>query len=107
MSIINITSVQQLEEFLQTTGNLVIKFSTTTCSPCKSYNPIFKKYSQEVEDVLVAESILDTSDSDLLDYVKDKLSLTSVPTTIAIKDKQILKTLGGALSLNTLNSLFL
>lgn len=103
--IIDITTSDQLQQLIQQNEKVIIKFSTTTCGPCKSYNPIYEKYASEVEGVVVASSVLDLY-PDLLAFVKEELGLTTVPTTIAYQDQQIIKKLNGAQNLATLNSIF-
>ena len=109
MSVINITTTDQLQQLTEQHEQVVIKFSTTTCSPCKAYNPIFNKYEEILREaqsnIIVASVVLDTY-PELMTFAKAELGLNSVPVTIAFNNNQIIKKLNGTQSLQTLNSLF-
>ena len=109
MSVITITTTDQLQQLTAQHKQVVIKFSTTTCGPCKAYNPIFNKYDEILRDsqsdIIVASSVLDTY-PDVMGFAKTELGLSSIPVTVVYQDNVVIKKLNGPQNLQTLNSLF-
>jgi thioredoxin-like negative regulator of GroEL len=73
----------------------VIKFSTPTCSPCKTYSPIFKQASTRFSDVNFEEVDCTVEP----DRAKE-LGIRMVPTTIFYKDDVEISRVNGVMELD-------
>jgi len=72
---------------------IVIKFSATWCSPCKSYTPIYDNVSKEIEDVnFYSVDVEEESE------ISNLFSVRSVPTTILINNAGEKKSFSGLIS---------
>ncbi len=76
---------------------MVIDFWAKGCSSCESFSSIFDKVHQEyLRDFIFVKINIDENP-----MIIKKLGITSIPTTLLIKEKQILRKFGGFLDYNT------
>ena len=70
----------------------IIKFSATWCGPCRRYVPIFDEF--------IAETGIKSSNVDIDEQheLASKYNVMSVPTTVFIKNGEVVGTQTGALS---------
>jgi thioredoxin 1 len=81
-------------------GKHVVKFSATWCGPCKAYAPIFEEATEGVSGVAFHK--LDADDhSDIL----AKYGVRGVPTTLFIKDGEVIETKVGIQTKETLKEI--
>lgn len=81
-------------------GKHIIKFSASWCNPCKTYAPIFEETVPEFDDV-EAHSVDIDEESDLTRMY----GIRGVPTTLLIKDGQIVATKVGVANPDELREL--
>lgn len=77
----------------------VIKFSSAKCQPCKAYAPTFKKVA---EDSQFSDWEFSTVDIDQDFEFAKKWNVRSIPTTLILKDGQVVDRFLGAISQNEL-----
>lgn len=70
----------------------IIKFSATWCGPCKRYAPIFNEF---IEETGIKSSNVDIDEQHEL---ASKYNVMSVPTTVFIKNGEVVSTQTGAMS---------
>lgn len=70
----------------------IIKFSATWCGPCKRYTPIFNEF---IEETGIKSSNVDIDEQHEL---ASKYNVMSVPTTVFIKNGEVVSTQTGAMS---------
>jgi thioredoxin 1 len=81
-------------------GKHVVKFSATWCGPCKAYAPIFDEAIEGVDGITFHK--LDADDhSDILTQFK----VRGVPTTLFIKDGEVVETKVGIQDRDTLKEI--
>ena len=74
--------------------NKVIKFGAPWCGPCRAMKPHFEKFQSEVEgNVEVLDIDVDK------DHVEaEKYGVRSIPTTVFIKDDEVVETYRGLMT---------
>lgn len=77
----------------------VIKFSSTWCQPCKTYDPIFDKVKNSINNVSFTKIDVDV-DSELT----VKYDIRSVPTTVILKNGEEISRFSGVKSESQLMS---
>lgn len=70
----------------------IIKFSATWCGPCRRYAPIFNEF---IEETGIKSSNVDIDEQHEL---ASKYNVMSVPTTVFIKNGEVVSTQTGAMS---------
>ena len=63
----------------------IYKFSSTFCSPCKLYKPIFEQVTSKLKDVYPNMTIKEV-DIDEEEELANKFFITGIPTTIITDD---------------------
>lgn len=77
---------------------IVIDFWAVWCAPCKIYAPIFEKIQQEYyQDFIFAKINVDENP-----MVAERFGISSIPTTLLIKDGLFLRKLVGVMNYSTL-----
>jgi len=71
---------------------LVVYFGASFCGPCRALKPKFDLLSDNFGERVVFVRV----DIEELSQVAEKFNVTSVPTTLIIKDCQVAKTIVGA-----------
>lgn len=71
---------------------LVVCFGAAWCGPCKALKPKFDALSANYGDAVVFLKV----DIDECEEVADKFQISSVPTTLVIKNCNVIKTVVGA-----------
>ena len=79
------TCNESLEELLNSSSMVVMYFGTEHCGGCKMVKPIIEELSNKNKDIYVY--YVDTSVTSNITY---QLNVTSIPTTIIIKDNKII-----------------
>lgn len=74
-----------LDEILNTTHTIIIFFGADFCDGCKMVKPIIEELS--IKNKNIDTYYIDTSLNSDLTYL---LNVTSIPTTIIVKDKNII-----------------
>lgn len=65
---------------------LVIKVSSTWCSPCKAIKPKYKELAEKYQNI-----VFTTFDVDEQEELAELFNISSIPTFIVIKDRNIIK----------------
>ena len=81
-----------LEEVLKTDKLVVIDFWAEWCGPCKMVGPIIEELAKEYSDKAVVGKV----DVDNNDETTTKYGIRNIPTTIFIKDGEIVDKIVGA-----------
>ena len=77
---------------------IVIDFWAVWCSPCKIFAPIFEKLQQEYyKDFIFAKINVDENP-----LIAQYYGITSIPTTLLLKDSQALRKFVGVMNYETL-----
>lgn len=74
-------------------GTHVVKFFATWCGPCKMYAPVFERVAARYPEVDFSEVDIDQAPE-----IKDGYEVGSVPTTIIVKDGEVVGRMPGAKS---------
>jgi thioredoxin 1 len=80
-------------------GIAAIKFFATWCGPCKLYAPVFERTSARHTDVNFYEVDVDEAPS-----IREWFGVSSVPTTVILKDGEQMAYLAGATSSKRLDA---
>ena len=76
---------------------IIIDFWAVWCSPCKMFAPIFEKLQQEYnQDFIFAKINVDENP-----LIAQSFGISSIPTTIFLKDSQLLRKFVGVMNYNT------
>ncbi len=81
-----------LEEVLKTDKLVVIDFWAEWCGPCKMVGPIIEQLAEEYND----KAVIGKVDVDNNDEATTKYSIRNIPTTIFIKNGEIVDKVVGA-----------
>ena len=81
-----------LEDVLKTDKLIVIDFWAEWCGPCKMVGPIIDQLAEEYKDKVVIGKV----DVDNNDDATSKYSIRNIPTTIFIKDGEVVDKIVGA-----------
>lgn len=81
-----------LEDVLKTDKLIVIDFWAEWCGPCKMVGPIIDQLAEEYKDKVVVGKV----DVDNNDDATSKYSIRNIPTTIFIKDGEVVDKIVGA-----------
>ncbi|RGP64332.1 thioredoxin 1 [Fusarium longipes] len=95
MPVVEIKSLAQYKELLQSHPAVIIDASAEWCGPCKAISPIFEKLSHEnnydPEKVVFAKF-----DTDEVPDLAQELGIRSIPTFFTFKDGDLDEKLSGA-----------
>ena len=93
-----------IDEILSTKKLVILDFWATWCGPCKMYSPIIESFAEHntSSDVVVGKI-----DCDEQKEVVTKYSIKSIPTTIVIKNSEVVERKTGVVSENDLNEILL
>lgn len=72
---------------------VVIDFWASWCAPCTSFAPVFNKVSGDYSDVVFGKVDVDANPG-----LASAFAVTSIPTTVVLKNDQILARSSGALT---------
>lgn len=89
MQIINISSWENFEEYLNKYENIIVNITATWCKPCISIKPLIKKFLNVIEEpnfiyLIIEHSIYETDDNFDIFFKMKK-----IPYFIFIKNKYI------------------
>ena len=81
-------------------GVHVIDFWANWCGPCKMYGPIFTGVAESFKDDDTIH--MHKADIDSVPGIATQLGITAVPSTVFIKDGEVIKTVSGVQMANDL-----
>jgi len=101
--IIHISSNDEFNKLLDDFPDkiIVIDFWTVWCGPCKMYAPVFKKAHEEFK----ADFIFTKIDADENPSIAQHFGITTIPTTVFIKAKQVVHKFIGVVNYKTLKQI--
>ena len=87
MSVYEINTLEEFQEVLNMPNLIVLKVYANWCSPCQSYKPEFEQFVQNFNEgeVVFIEA----------DVAKNFVKVESLPSTVFIKDRQIVDKIVG------------
>jgi thioredoxin 1 len=100
MEIVNIKSEQDLIRISNEFNDkiIIIDFWAVWCSPCKVFAPIFEKLQREYySDFIFAKINVDENP-----FIAQNFGISSIPTTLLLKNSQVLRKFVGVMNYNTL-----
>ena len=99
-SIVKLHTAEEYDKLLKDYPNtvIVIDFTAVWCGPCRFYAPIFKKIQGEYSNDFIFAKV----DVDENSAVAMRYQITGVPTTLFIKNDQILSKGVGAMNYDML-----
>lgn len=87
----------------------LVKVSTSWCGPCKIYKPVFEKYCTDSHNIFPTNKIgfyaLDLEDEELDGLFTEEDGISSIPTTLVIKESTVVDKVSGSLSRDKLSQL--
>ena len=95
----NVTEIHSSEEFNKLLKEypdkvIIIDFSAVWCGPCQFFAPIFKKLQGEYKDHFIFLKV----DVDENNAIAMKYRITGVPTTLFIKNDEVIHQIVGAMN---------
>jgi len=98
--IINISTNDDFKKLLNDFPDkiIVIDFWAVWCAPCKMYAPVFKKAHEEFTPDFIFAKINSDENPSIAQY----FGITSIPTTLFIKGKQVVHKFSGVVNYETL-----
>lgn len=101
--IINISNNDDFNKLLNDFPDriIVIDFWAVWCAPCKIYAPVFKKAHEE----FTLDFIFTKINSDENPSIAQYFGITSIPTTLFIKGKQVVHKFSGVVNYDTLKQI--
>ncbi len=101
--IINISSNDDFSKLLNDFPDriIVIDFWAVWCAPCKMYAPVFKKAHEEFTLYFIFTKINSDENPSIAQY----FGITSIPTTLFIKGKQVVHKFSGVVNYETLKQI--
>ncbi|HDZ18917.1 MAG TPA: thioredoxin [archaeon] len=98
--IINVSTTDEFKKLLNDFPDkiIVIDFWAVWCAPCKMYAPVFKKAHEE----FTSDFIFTKINSDENPSIAQYFGITSIPTTLFIKGKQVVHKFSGVVNYETL-----
>ncbi len=88
-----INEVEEFNEEITKTQNILVDFFATWCGPCQMLSPILEKFSELHRDITVLKI-----DIDKMRELAIKYEIEFVPTLIFIKNGQTIRSTSGVLS---------
>lgn len=80
---------------------IVIDFWAVWCGPCKTFAPVFKKAREE----FAADFIFAKINTDENPSIAQSFGITSIPTTLFIRGKQVVHKFSGVVNYETLKQI--
>lgn len=100
--VLHIDNLSNFNMQIQLPGITVVKFFADWCTPCKSYDPIFKKFAEQNKEIEIGDNKISiryvSVDVDNAQAISNKCNIISMPTTIFYKNGQRVATLYGSLN---------
>ncbi|KAF5385046.1 hypothetical protein D9615_001004 [Tricholomella constricta] len=93
MPVVEITSLKQFQEIINSDTPSVIDFWATWCGPCRVISPIFEKFSDQAEYDGVKFYKVDV---DAQEQISQEVGVRAMPTFILFKSGNKVKDLVGA-----------
>lgn len=87
MTVRHIETVEEFESFIKTHPNAIVDFWATWCGPCKMTKPILEGLAQENEDLEIG-----FVDVDKTRELASKFNVRGVPTVLAFRNGEVIKT---------------
>lgn len=86
-TIIEVTTLNQLEEVIKNNDKVAVKFGATWCGPCKEYNPVYYEIAEEynARGIVFCEVELDKIDYKEETEISDKYKIRYIPKTMLFK----------------------
>lgn len=100
---IDILSVDSLDEVIKNNQIVVVKFHATWCAPCKLYAATFNTVANDYDESVPFVSI----DVDQVPELSSRYGIRSVPSTVVIKNGNVSQVKVGVLSESDLKSLMI
>ncbi len=95
--VVHVESVEQWNQIVsdheKAKNILVCKFSANWCGPCKALAPKVESLAQNYDETKVLFLSIDIEENE---EIANKFNITSLPTTLIIKNCDIYKTITGA-----------
>lgn len=95
-----ITSISEFEEFINSDRLTVVDFFATWCGPCKMLGPVFQSVSDELNTKVNFVKI----DIDQFNEIASKYQVASVPTIIYFKNGNVVDKTVGFMDSDTLKN---
>ena len=94
MSVIEIGSKDEFDQYLQTHKSVIIDPSASWCGPCKAISPFFEKHADanSIEDKVAFIKF----DTDEIPDLAQELGIRSIPAFFVLEDGERVETLNGA-----------
>lgn len=89
--VINITINNYQSEVEKTSVPVILDFYATWCSPCKIMSPIVEEISEDYDGKIKVGKI----DVDKQNTLSNKFKISSIPTIVILKDREVIKTFVG------------
>ena len=90
MAVTNLTEEMYQKEVMDTDKKVVIDFWADWCGPCKMMAPVVETVASENPDVKVFKVNVDQEPR-----LADAFSISSIPTIVVIKDREIIGSVVG------------
>lgn len=96
-TVINIETVQRLEDIIKNNENVAVDIGATWCGPCRGYSPIFEETAKEYKDkVVFCKVVLDKIGSKDEKKISQDYNVRYIPKTILFKNgKEVYSQFGG------------
>lgn len=101
--IINISTSDDLNKLLNDFPDkiIVIDFWAVWCAPCKMFAPVFKKVHEEYTTDFIFTKINTDENPSIAQY----FGISSIPTTLFIKNRKVLHKFAGVVNYETLSQI--
>ena len=90
MAVMKLTEEMYHKEVMETEKKVVIDFWADWCGPCKMMAPVVKELAEENPDVKVFKVNVDEEPK-----LADAFNISSIPTIVVIKDREIIGSVVG------------
>ena len=90
MAVTKLTEEMYQKEVMETEKKVVIDFWADWCGPCKMMAPVVKEIAEDNPDVKVFKVNVDEEPR-----LADAFSISSIPTIVVIKDREIIGSVVG------------
>jgi thioredoxin 1 len=94
----NLTQLEELNEFTNQQGLVLLKFHATWCGPCKSFAPVVDNVANVRPDITFL-----AVDIDQLPELREQYLIRSVPSLVLLKNGEHVDTLVGSNTASNVN----